>query len=189
MSTEHVVSFDAISSEHFVGTCGGCDWKFESNKISEVNRRGLAHERYWATTEKDQPEDQPAQQRSEPNDYTMVELVEQLPAGQHPEDQEMVKINRALINGTPVRIAEDGIFIDYGKDAEPGPPGNVVRVHLELLVDEFRIRRVGADYGQQELTITEGGGLHFRVNRGGLTGADEALQQRLRDRGKRGPTV
>lgn len=188
MSTKHVVTFEALNSDHFVGTCGGCDWKFESNKIGEVNRRGRAHERYWTTPPewRNQPEsgDQTDQQRSEPiDDYTLVEVLEVLPDGVHPEDQQLVKQNQVMINGTPVRVAKDGIFIDYGTDAEPGPPGNVVRVSLDLLIDEFRIRRVPSTYGEPgrpRFEVREDGGLHFEVTSGEIDPETQDRFDRMR---------
>lgn len=157
--TPHIVDLD-VKQQHpdgdqiFRAACRGCGWTMEHDKLAPLNRKGRDHERFyndhpWPKSTKpeagSEPEDS-TPDRSAPESadaYTSVELVEVLPPGKHPEDIPMVKYNQVLINGQPVRVAKDGLFVDYG-DTDGGPR-EAVKVSVDLLIDEFRIRRVPAD--------------------------------------------
>lgn len=79
--------------------------------------------------------------------YTKVEVVEERPddAAEAP----MVKVTHVLINGQPVTVAKDGIYIDY--DYSLSGSDNLLRnglvaVNVTLLVDEFTIKQVPHGY-------------------------------------------
>lgn len=95
---------------------------------------------------------------SNKNPYTKIEVIEERHPKQ-PEDSPLVKVSHVLVNGAPVRIAKDGIFIDYGHDEGDGQ--NVVRVSLEFLVDEFSIRQVPNGYTDGKTSTSTGDRLHF----------------------------
>lgn len=92
------------------------------------------------------------------NPYTKIEVVEERHPKQ-PDDTPLVKVSHVLVNGAPVRIAKDGIFIDYGHDE--GDEQNVVRVSLEFLVDEFHIHQVPHGYTEGKTSTSTGDHLHF----------------------------
>jgi len=78
--------------------------------------------------------------------YTKVEVIEERHPNQ-PADSPMVKFTDVLVNGQKVRVAKDGITIDYGDDCGDGT--REVRVILELQVDDFRIHQVAPGYTDQ----------------------------------------
>ena len=69
---------------------------------------------------------------------TVVELVDTT------TDRGPITVKEVRVNGQEVRVARDGVVVDYG---EPGVPddGQFVKVTLELLVDRFSIHRVAQE--------------------------------------------
>lgn len=94
--------------------------------------------------------------------YTKVEIVEERHENQ-PENVPLVRTNKVLINGKEVRVAKDGIWIDYDHNLETSNelPGGVVAVTVELLVDEFSIRQVPNGYTESKASTSTGPHLHF----------------------------
>lgn len=94
--------------------------------------------------------------------YTKVEVVEERRENQ-PENVPLVRTNKVLINGKEVRVAKDGIWIDYDHNLETSNelPGGVVAVTVELLVDEFSIRQVPNGYTEGKTSTSTGPHLRF----------------------------
>lgn len=140
MTNQHTIRYDVEPEGMFIANCDACTWSKGNKSLSQLSTQGSDHQRAFNIPPKNRETE--SRPKANQNTHTSVEVVEVLPDGTNPEDQQMVKYTHVLVNGTPVRVAKDGILIDYGDDAEQGPPGQVVRVHLELLIDEFRIRRI-----------------------------------------------
>lgn len=77
--------------------------------------------------------------------YTVVELVEEMPETRTPEEQRLVRTTHVVINGKPVTVARDGIYIESGEPLG-GDYRAVIKIVVELLVDEFHIHRVPHGY-------------------------------------------
>ena len=93
---------------------------------------------------------------------TKVEVIEERHPNQ-PENAPLIRTNKVLINGKEVRVAKDGIWIDYDHNLETSNelPGGVVAVTVELLVDEFSIRQVPNGYTDGKTSTSTGAHLHF----------------------------
>lgn len=95
---------------------------------------------------------------------TKVEVIEERHPNQ-PENAPLIRTNKVLINGKEVRVAKDGIWIDYDHNLETSNelPGGVVAVTVELLVDEFSIRQVPNGYTDGKTSTSTGAHLHFEA--------------------------
>lgn len=116
--------------------------------------------------------------------YTKVEVVEERHPNQ-PESVPLVRTNKVLINGKEVRVAKDGIWIDYDHNLETSNelPGGVVAVTVELLVDEFSIRQVPNGYTDGKTSTSTGDHLHFSGHVSGMS--EEEFAERMAKRKKR----